>query len=127
MRSLTTGRRTLNGFVADSLLGPLRDVIGNERSPSVLEDLQPTWLGHSIGRWEGDTLTVDTTGFNDRTCLDGTGRPRTEKLHVIQRIHRVNFGHLGIETTIDDPGTFVKAWTAASSRLLAANLFESHP
>jgi len=83
-------------------------------------DLQPTWLGHSIGRWEGDTLIVDTTGFNDQSWLDGTGRPRTEKLHVIQRIHRVNFGRLEIETTIDDAGTFVKAWTTRTVSDLAA-------
>jgi hypothetical protein len=82
-------------------------------------DLQPTWLGHSIGRWEGNTLIVDTTGFNDQSWLDGTGRPRTEKLHVIQRIRRVDFGHLEIETTIDDPGTFVKPWTTRTISDLA--------
>jgi hypothetical protein len=76
------------------------------------KELQPTWRGHSIGSWEGDTLIIDTVGFNDEGWLDGRGTPRTEKLHVIQRIRRMDLGHLEIETRVDDPGTFVKPWTS---------------
>ena len=77
------------------------------------KDLQPTWLGHSIGEWEGDSLIVDTVGFNDRSWIDSRGTPRTEQLHIVERIRRVDFGHLEVETTIDDPGVFVKPWIPA--------------
>jgi hypothetical protein len=70
----------------------------------------PTWMGHSIGHWEGDTLVVDTVGFNDRGTVGGLPNPRSEKLHVTERYRRPDFGHLEIEFTIDDPGTYVKAW-----------------
>jgi len=69
----------------------------------------PTWKGHSIGRWEGDTLIVDTVGFNDKNWLPD-GYPATEKLHVIERYRRTDLAHLVIDVTIDDPGTFVKPW-----------------
>ena len=71
----------------------------------------PTWLGYSVGRWEGDTLVVDTRGFNDRSWLDGLGHPHTEDLHVIERYRRLDFGHMKIVFTIDDPKTYRKAWT----------------
>ena len=72
------------------------------------EDLDPTWYGHSVGRWEGDTLVVDTVGFNDRFWFDFQGTPHTEKLHTIERYMRTNMGTLVIETTIDDPGAYTK-------------------
>jgi hypothetical protein len=70
----------------------------------------PTWMGHSIGHWEGDTLVVDRVGFNDRGTVGGLPNPRSEKLHVIERYRRPDFGHLEIEFTIDDPGTYAKPW-----------------
>jgi hypothetical protein len=75
------------------------------------KDLEPTWNGHSIGRWRGDTLVVETAGYNDRGWLDGAGHPRTEKLRVIEEFLRPDFGHLEIQTTIDDPGAYLKPWT----------------
>jgi hypothetical protein len=72
------------------------------------EDLDPTWYGHSVGRWEGDTLVVDTVGFNDRFWFDFQGTPHTEKLHTIERYTRTNVSTLVIETTIDDPGAYTK-------------------
>jgi hypothetical protein len=83
------------------------------------KNLDPTWFGDSVGKWDGDTLIVDTTGFNEQGWLDPAGRPRTEKLHVIDRIRRIDFGHLEIETTIDDPGTFVRPWTSRRTSTLA--------
>jgi len=85
------------------------------------KDLDPTWRGHSVGMWDGDTLVVDTTGFNEQGWLDAapTGYPRTERLRVINRIQRVDFGHLEIEATIDDPGTFARPWTSRSTSTLA--------
>jgi hypothetical protein len=71
----------------------------------------PTWLGYSKGRWEGDALVVDTRGFNDRSWLDGLGHPHSEALHVIERYRRLDFGHMEIAFTIDDPKTYTKAWT----------------
>lgn len=67
--------------------------------------LEPTWRGHSIGKWEGDTLVIDTVGFNDRSWLFFLV-PHTEKLHETQRLRRPDLGHLEIETTYDDPGAF---------------------
>jgi hypothetical protein len=73
-------------------------------------DPDPTWMGDSIGHWEGDTLVVDTVGFNDKTELPGAYR-HSEALHVVERFHRTDFDHLEWEATIDDPNVFVKPWT----------------
>jgi hypothetical protein len=69
-------------------------------------DLLPTWWGHSIGWWEGDTLVVDTVGFNDKFWFDSRGTPHTEQLHTIERFTRINYGRLVNEFTLDDPGAF---------------------
>jgi hypothetical protein len=72
------------------------------------KDVFPTWWGHSIGRWDGDTLVIDTVGYNDKFWFDAVGTPHTEKLHTIERWTRVNYGTLVNEFTLDDPGTFTK-------------------
>jgi hypothetical protein len=74
------------------------------------KDLPGTWMGDSTGKWEGDTLVVDTTGFNDKTWLDNDGHPHTEDLHVVERIRRVNHDTLTIDTTIEDPKAYTKPW-----------------
>jgi hypothetical protein len=71
----------------------------------------PTYLGEGIGHWEGDTLVVDVTGFNDRTWLDSAGHPHTEQLHVIERYTRTSEDNLHYQATIDDPGAYTKPWT----------------
>lgn len=71
-------------------------------------DPNPTWMGHSIARWEGDTLVVDTVGFNDTSWINVY--PHTEQLHMIERYRRVDFGHLENRVTFEDPGTFTKPW-----------------
>jgi hypothetical protein len=73
-------------------------------------DVQPSWLGHSIGRWDGDTLVIDTIGLNDRVWQDLQGRPQTETAHIIERYRRPDLGHLEIEITIDDPGAYTRPW-----------------
>ena len=73
-------------------------------------DFDPSWLGHSIGRWESDTLVIDTVGFHDRGWVDVNGRPQTEQLHVIERMRRPNLGTLEIEITVDDPGAYERPW-----------------
>jgi hypothetical protein len=74
------------------------------------KDPNPMWMGHSIGHWEGDTLVVDTVGFDDRSWLDFQGHPHTEMMRVIERFRRPDLGHLEIEFTIDDPGAYAKPW-----------------
>jgi hypothetical protein len=71
-------------------------------------DLESTWYGHSIGRWEKDTLVIDTVGFNDKFWFDRRGTPHTEKLHIVERWTRLDLGRLENKVTIDDPGTFTK-------------------
>ena len=73
------------------------------------EDLDPTWMGHSIGKWEGDTFVVETIGFNDSSWLPD-GYPHTERLRVIERFSRPDLAHLNVDVTIDDPGTFTTPW-----------------
>lgn len=76
------------------------------------KDPQPSWKGYSVGKWAGDTLLVDTIGFNDRGWLDtGMGRPQTMELHVTERFRRIDVGHLEIGITIDDPKAYTKPWT----------------
>jgi hypothetical protein len=75
------------------------------------KDPNPTWLGHSIGHWEGDTLVVDTLGFNDKTWLDMGAHPHTEMLHVIERFRRPDLGHLELEMTMEDQGVLKQPWT----------------
>lgn len=76
----------------------------------VPENRTPTWLGYSLGRWEGDSLVVDTVGFVDETWLDFRGHPATDALHLAERYRRLDFGHLEIQFTIDDPKAYVKPW-----------------
>jgi hypothetical protein len=71
-------------------------------------DLLPTWWGHSIGRWEGDTLVIDTVGYNDKFWFDSRGTPHTEQLHTIERWTRINYGTLVNDFTLDDPGALSK-------------------
>jgi hypothetical protein len=74
-------------------------------------DPNPSWLGYSVGRWEADTLVVESAGFNDRTWLDRVGHPHSEKLRVIERFRRVDFGHLQYQITFDDPETLTRPLT----------------
>jgi hypothetical protein len=71
-------------------------------------DPDPSWMGYSIGQWQGDTLVVDTIGFNDRTWLDALGHPRSESMHLVERFRRLDFGHMEIELTIDDPKMYTR-------------------
>jgi hypothetical protein len=85
------------------------------------EDLNPSWLGYSIGKWEGDTLVVDSKGFNGKTWLDQAGKPTTEALHVTERYRRKNFGTMEIQITIDDPKAYTKPWTVTEEVRLVLN------
>jgi hypothetical protein len=82
----------------------------------------PTWLGYSVGRWEGDTFVVTSTGFNDSGWLDSSGHPQTESLRITERMRRRDFGHMDFEITIDDPKVFTRPFTIKTERLLAADI-----
>jgi len=75
------------------------------------DDPDPSWWGDSIGWYEGDTFVIDTVGFNDKTWLDQMGRPHTDKLHVVQRFHRLDPEHLELDVTFDDPGAYTRSWS----------------
>lgn len=74
--------------------------------------LDPSYMGHSIGHWEDDTLVVDTVGLTDRTTIDEVGMPHSEQLHVIERYRRVDGDKLEVIITIDDPESFTQSWDA---------------
>ena len=71
----------------------------------------PAYLGYSVGRWEGDTLVIETVGVNDKGWLDMNGHPQTEKTHFTERLRRPTFGHIDVELTIDDPSAYSRSWT----------------
>jgi hypothetical protein len=83
-------------------------------------DSNPSWMGYSVGHWDGDTLVVESSGFNDRTWLDG-GHPHTEALHMTERYRRADFGHLEIAVTFQDAAAYSRAWTVPVRAELAAD------
>ena len=76
-------------------------------------EIDPTWFGDSVGKWEGDTLVIDSINFNGKTRLDTVGHPHSDQLHYIQRYSRPDLGHITWEATIDDPKTYTKPWKNA--------------
>lgn len=81
-------------------------------------DPQPSWMGYSVGHWEGDVLVVDATGFNDQGWLDAMGHPQSEALRIRERFHRRDFGHMDLELTIDDPKMYTRAFTVKATEVL---------
>jgi hypothetical protein len=75
------------------------------------KDPDPTWMGYSVGRWEGDTLVVDTVGLNDRAWLDAFGHPRSESMHITERYRRHDFGHMDLEITFNDSKYYTRPFT----------------
>jgi hypothetical protein len=74
------------------------------------KDIDPTWLGNSVGHWDGDTLVVDVTAMNDKTALDTNGHPHSDKLHLIERFRRTGPKTMSYEVTVDDPVAYTAAW-----------------
>jgi hypothetical protein len=85
-----------------------RQVFMDGRKHPPADELHPTWYGHSIGWWEGDTLVVDTVGMNDKTWLDNRGNRHSEKMHLVERFTRTDLGRMQVEYTVDDPGAYSK-------------------
>jgi hypothetical protein len=81
---------------------------------SLPEDPNPTWQGYSVGRWDGDTLVVETAGFNGKSWLDMSGHPATEAMHLTERFTRRDLGHMDLQYTIDDPKAYAKPWTVSA-------------
>jgi hypothetical protein len=75
------------------------------------KDANPTWLGYSVGRWDGDQLVVESAGFREDSWLDNFGKPGTNSLHVTERFLRRDFGHMDLVVTIDDPKAYTKPWS----------------
>ena len=81
----------------------------------------PSWMGYSVGHWEGETLVVESNGYNDKSWLDRAGHPHTEALRTTERYRRKDFGHLEYSLTLDDPGAYAKPWTVSMTATLAAD------
>jgi hypothetical protein len=81
-------------------------------------DVDQTWMGDSIGRWEGNTLVVDTIGLNDKTWLDQVGHPHSSALHVLERLRRTDHNTLEDDITIDDPKDYTKPWAGKQTFIL---------
>jgi hypothetical protein len=105
-------------FLFEGNIHSYRQIFINGKHP---DDPDPTWYGHSTGRWEGDTLVVDTVGFNDKFWFDFRGHPHTEKLHTIERYTRKDYGTLVNQVTIDDPGAYARPFTLTFTARLRPN------
>jgi len=90
------------------------------------KNLEPTYYGHSIGWWEGDTLVVDTIGYNEGFWIDRGAAPHTDKLHTVEKFTRIDFSAIRYDLTVDDPGAYTKPWGGTMNLRLEANteLFE---
>lgn len=85
------------------------------------KDPNPSWMGYSVGHWDGDTLVVKTSGYNERSWLDAGGHPHTEGLVVTERFQRRDFGHVDLEVTFEDPPAFAKPILIKAEATLAAD------
>jgi hypothetical protein len=100
-------------------LGNFRQIYTDGRE--LPKDPNPTWMGYSIGHWDGDTLVVETAGFNDKTWLDMVGHPHSERLHVTEKFQRADFGHMRVQVTFDDPETLTRPLTISVAVNYAAD------
>jgi hypothetical protein len=91
-----------------------RQIFMDGRKHPPADEIDPRWYGHSIGHWEGDTLVVDTVGFNDKFWFGQSAIPHTEQLHIVERFRRENAATLRWDITVEDPGAFAKPFTVNS-------------
>jgi hypothetical protein len=97
-------------------INPQRLIYTDGRSLPV--DPQPTWMGYSVGRWDGDVLVVESAGLSDRSWLDGMGHQRSEATRITERIRRRDYGHMEVDVTIDDPKTYTKPFSVRYTQTL---------
>jgi len=100
-------------------LGEFRQIYTDGRP--LPKDPNPTWMGYSIGHWDGDMLVVETAGFNDKTWLDMVGHPHSEHLRVTEKFRRADFGHMQVQVTYDDPETLTRPLTMSVAVHYAAD------
>src|SRR5262247_3214034 len=93
-------------FMAYQYAGATRDILMKDPGPAPVD----SWMGQSVGRWEGETLVVDVTGFNDQTWFDRAGNFHSDKLHVVERYTRTSPDVISYEATIEDPKVFTRPW-----------------
>jgi hypothetical protein len=98
-------------FLFEGNIHSYRQIFMDGRDHPPADELEATWYGDSVGHWDGDTLVIDTVGFNDRFWFDFAGHPHSTQLHVVERYTRTDFGTLENVTTIDDPGAYAKPFT----------------
>lgn len=108
-------------FLFEGNIHSYRQIFMDGRPHPTGDALNPTWYGHSTGRWDDDTLVIDTVGFNERFWFDFAGHPHTEKLHTIERYRRPDFTSLEYEVTIDDSGAFTRPFTLYGHHTYQAN------
>lgn len=108
----------LTAILYETLVGMIfRQVFTDGRPPAPVD--VPTWLGYSTGHWEDETFVVQSSGFRDGGWIDtAKGRPSSDALRVIERFRRVDFGHMALSVTIDDPKAYVKPWTMETTLML---------
>jgi hypothetical protein len=94
-------------FIAYEYAGAVRNIYMQDPGPAPTD----SWMGWSVGRWEGDTLVVDVTGFNDQSWFDRAGNFHSDALHVVERYTPISPDHLNYEATIEDPKVFTRPWT----------------
>ncbi|MEO8100370.1 MAG: hypothetical protein ABI811_21905 [Acidobacteriota bacterium] len=98
-----------------------RQIFTDGRALPNKDDVQPWWYGYSVGKWDGDTLVVESTGFLDEGWIDEQGSPLSNAAKVTERIRRPNYGTLQIEITVNDPKTYTKPWTVTANQRLMAD------
>ena len=85
---------------------------------SLPNDPLPSWMGYSVGKWEGDTLVVETNGLNEQAWLDASGHPRSEFMRITERYRRRDFGHMDLEITFDDPKYYTRPFSIKAGLFL---------
>ena len=104
----TSGRTNILVILYEALHSYRQIYLDGRKLP---KDPNPTWMGYSTGRWEGDTLVVDSSGFVDNNWLDNGGHPGTESMKLTERFRRRDYGHIDLQFTIEDPKAYTKPWT----------------
>jgi len=98
---------------------PPRQIYTDGRS--LPRDPEPSWTGHSVGAWQGDTLVVETVGIHPRAALDAFGHPRSEQMRITERYHRRDFGHIDLEITLEDPKYYTRPFDIKTTLKLVAD------
>ncbi len=109
----------VTALLYETLVGMIFRQVFTDGRPLPDSSGEPTWLGYSVGRWDGDAFVVDTNGFRDGGWIDTLkGRPNSDALRVTERFRRLDFGHMELAITINDPKAYLKPWTVRTTLVL---------